>query len=707
MKQSITKSLSLNLLLMSVFSILLLNKAYCQVVPEIKVTWHLENKVLKPWNTIGDGYLIKIATIYTDEVYNSNINFLQQLYLNVTTSGPIISGISTSKLWIHNPYIAGPFNAGLSPTVINGNIFDPTIVRTIAPFRVSSSQQGSTYEIWMQFNMNTEVSNCQWIKFRINTVWNNAQLNDTYDGKSEFYFARYANNLTEYNTPDLFVKDNSFDTGVEPNWQSSISDITKSVSILNKLNGVAVRDYNGLNPQLMLNNYAQPSTLGNYNTMNVLVENRGCAATTANANLNLYWTVARIWEPWGHDWHNFSNYPTFAGSNFVNWLNPSTNMVEQKPMGNNITLMDKNNYKSDSKPIEIPSGILHTSRNLSTFENTGGFLASVQWNPPVADWYRSSSTIFHHNNVEPVICYLAEIKEPYKQDSGFYQSYSLNSSVSITDYALYNNNVATVNSYLASPNGLYKSHPTAGKFRSNIGVIYVTNPSNPISSIPISIVLEGGQPIFRNHGSIYVIFDEILWHKWNENGMSGSGFEIVTEQVVKITNDSLVTFTGIELGEQDRGMLGVQFEYDGDNVPENDFLYSLSVGTFNENPMSQIGSPTHFITHVLHTPVVDGESGFYKNGSTNFSNNIKIDFVNMYPNPVTEKLNLMFELKHDAGNISIEVYDLQLRLIKKHELNQVRKGGFSYAISTDDLSGGNYLLKLKVEDSIQTFKFIK
>jgi hypothetical protein len=443
--------------------------------------------------------------------------------------------------------------------------------------------------------------------------------------------------------------------------------------------------------------------------MNVWVENRGCVATTAPATLNMYWSVARLWEPWGHDWHNFSQYQSFAQTNFVNWLDPITKTIKPQPLGNHITLTNKNDYTSIESPVSIPAGVSYTSKNITTYDNTGGYLASVQWNAPDASWYTSSSTIFRHNKSEPVICYLAEIKEPNKTNNGFYQYYSPNSNVHITDYALNNNNVATVNSYLASPDGMYKTATTPGKYRSNIGIIHITNPITtlPYMPIPISIVPDPEQPVFRNNGTIYVIFDDILWQKWRDAGMAGSGFEIVTEQVVKITNDDLVTFTGIELSENEKGMLGIQFEYDGERAPEIDFVYSLSVGAYIENPLIHIGSPTHFTTHVLHTPTVDTKNDDYNEGSSGVSNISTVDFVNMYPNPAIDKLNITFELKDDAEYVALEIYDLQLRLIKRIEQGKTKKGGKSYSIPTDDLATGNYLLKLNVDNTNQTFKFVK
>jgi hypothetical protein len=81
--------------------------------------------------------------------------------------------------------------------------------------------------------------------------------------------------------------------------------------------------------------------------------------------------------------------------------------------------------------------------------------------------------------------------------------------------------------------------------------------------------------------------------------------------------------------------------------------------------------------------------------------------LKIYPNPVNDKLNIMFELKNDADLITIEVYDLQLKLIKKTIPMDKNKGGKMYTISTDDLANGSYLLKINVDNSYQTYKFVK
>jgi hypothetical protein len=77
------------------------------------------------------------------------------------------------------------------------------------------------------------------------------------------------------------------------------------------------------------------------------------------------------------------------------------------------------------------------------------------------------------------------------------------------------------------------------------------------------------------------------------------------------------------------------------------------------------------------------------------------------PNPAIDKLNITFELKDDAEYVTLEIYDLQLRLIKRIEQGKTKKGGKSYSIPTDDLATGNYLLKLNVDNTNQTFKFVK
>lgn len=667
----------------------------------ISVNWNVNGQILTPLNGFpinSSVPMYKIASITSDADCNNPFETFNSLNFLVTLSRNDMFITSTPMtLYIHN-IANGAFDVNTATPVKTGAAALALLNRSIGLCPTAE------YEIWFGFNLNQNTSNCQWMKFQIITV--DAYGSIKYDDFRQFYFSNYATNWSEWNTPDLFIKDNDKDYGAEPNWQSNTANITKSVSIRNTLSGSVSRLYSGINPELALPNYAQRSTLGNYNSMNVWVENRGCVASTATAKLNVYWSVARLWERWGKDWHNYSTYdiPADAINNFANWTDPSTSIVDQVPLGNHITLTDKNDYKSLEKSIIIPSGLTYSTTNGSN-QWQGGHLSSTEWNPPSADWYTGASTIFR-NAGRPVLCYLAVIDEPSKPNNGFFQNFNPRSGVSILDYAMLNNNVATVNSFLATPSRLYKTALPKNKYRSEIGIIRIDNPTiRP--SLPISIKLDSGVIDFRNNGTVFAIFDEILWDRWSQANFEGSGFEIVSPQVVKITNQYIAKFNGITLGKNESGMLGIQFEYDGNNTPKEDYNFHLSVGlSDNTSENNQIGTPTHFITNVLKTPMVDETETLYKtnlkkDGALNF------DFLNIYPNPVSDKLNIMFELKKDASLIAIEIYDIQLKLIKKITPLDLNKGGKQYSIPTDDLANGSYLLKLNIDNSYQTHKFVK
>lgn len=672
----------------------------------ITVNWEANGQILQPFSSAiynSNVPVYKIATISSDADCSS-IDALNALNWLVTSSrNDLFATMRPMVVFIHDKTL-GSFNASTATPFKTGSAALYFQSVSIAPCNGTSNGIQREYEIWFGFNLDKNTSNCQWLEFGIAIV--DMFGNIKYNQDRKVYFSNYASTWSEWNTPDLFIKDNDIDGGFEPNWQTNTAWITKSNSIRNTIFGTASRSSNGLNPNLFYSNYAQRSTLGNYNNMNVWVENRGCVATTATANLNMFWTVARLWETWGHDWHNYVQYSPFAGSNFTNWLDPATSTTIPKPLGNHITLSDKDDYKSVKQSVVIPSGVGFTNYNSSYIPN-GGYLTSVQWSPPDVAWYTSSSTIFRDNG-KPVLCYLAVIEEPYKTDNGFYQSYATNSNTSILDYCLYNNNVASVNSFLATPTGLYKTAtPADNKYRSEIGVIHVTNPRN-LPSTPISIKVDSCENNFNNNGTIYVIFDEILWAKWSATNKQGSGFEIVSPQVVKIIDSNLATFNGIYLGEEEKGMLGIQFEYDGTKVPENDYDFHLTVGEFDSiNPNKQIGSPSHFSTQVLHTPAIEQTRAGKLSNVKNTQNLPQADFVNIYPNPTIDKLNIMFDLKEDVDYISLEIYDINLRQIKKLVQTNTQKGGKSYIISTNDLANGNYLLKININNNYQTFKFVK
>ena len=159
-----------------------------------------------------------------------------------------------------------------------------------------------------------------------------------------------------WNTPDLMMKDNDFDDGQEPfipsRWQNDFRNISgqelglaTKPSLWNRYNFDMI--FSHLEPMHSIQIPANP----NYLFAHYI--NRSCLTTPDNAELNMYWTIARLWEPWSQDWKNFSNGTSI--DNYVYFPKNSLDPNDKRPAGNEITISNINNYSSNSQSIPLSS----------------------------------------------------------------------------------------------------------------------------------------------------------------------------------------------------------------------------------------------------------------------------------------------------------------------------------------------------------------
>ena len=73
-------------------------------------------------------------------------------------------------------------------------------------------------------------------------------------------------------------------------------------------------------------------------------------------------------------------------------------------------------------------------------------------------------------------------------------------------------------------------------------------------------------------------------------------------------------------------------------------------------------------------------------------------WVNYYPNPVTDRLNIQFP----SGHKTLAVYDFAGGAVHRAETNQE-----SYSFDMSGLKPGVYLVEVNYESAVQRFKIIK
>lgn len=632
-------------------------------------------------------------------------------HIKIISNAALISNSQNPPLIVYfvysnelNSFIPDTHNPNRIMTFNNNSDFN--VFRQTAMMAIWHNNNNDKRDLHVIIGVRTDYrSNCTGIRIILNTqTWTNPILcnsNETY-----FYFSKYQRHWSGYNSSDLFLKDNSFDLGEEPYWNTTIADYTKSTSIRNTLQAnIAYKTHDGINPNLSFSNFAQRSTLGNLNKMNIWVENRGCANTTSEAYLSAFWTVARVFEPWGEHWHNYSRYPQFASNNKISYTDPATGVTDNKEMGNHITLSDPWNYKSNAIELTIPSNIHPTRYDFNSQQHTGGFLASIDWNPPHSDWYFSASNIFRTANAEPVFCYLAYIREPNKPNNGFHTWYNNDTKTNITDFVLYNNNAATVNSYLATPNNRYKRKTSNNRYISNIGTIMIDNPYQ-YEVINLSLIGENNEHNILENGNVYLIFDEVLWSRWALSDFSGSGYEISGPNRIRITNIDSASMNRITLLNGQRGIVGIEFEYFADMAPDTDYYCSFSLGAFLNNPTNQVGSPTHFITQVLTIPDFEIDESAANFTSVN-THSETVQNMHVYPNPASRMINLSFDLTAQTEKTNLNIISTDGRIVHTISNLKTNIGSNTLTIDMERFDNGIYFVEIQTTEFVKRIKFVK
>lgn len=496
-----------------------------------------------------------------------------------------------------------------------------------------------------------------------------------------------------WSNADLFIRDNQYDDiGDEPFWTDNL---TSGGSIFN----TNWKDGTLKENILWQNAPAEHSAFGRSNHMHVKVENRGCVTSQAGAQLDMYWTIARVWEPWGKTWYNFTREPVAAGNKVMY-------NGKEYPAGNPITLEDENDYASNIKSLSLPP-ISFFYEELPNNGNThGGCLALNNWKAPDPVWYNPPALpgIFMHSPVEPVLCYLAVLREPWKKDEGLHTPVPYNNpgDYRVTDFAKYNNNVATVNSYLATNNDGYKVLiPGTNTYLSHAAYVHINSPTKNLSLI-------SNDPVdFLRNGDIYLGFDEALWNRWtNGNAIGqGSGFEFVEPRVLRVTNAGMLTLQGISQDGTEMGKLAVMFAYDGNRAPEGDYQCSYSLGAYEEDPRAQVGSPTWFVTDVLKVPAAETPGESFKTVPGGQQQPL-LHEIQLYPNPAGEEVTISMQADV-TGQVQISVCDIAGRVAMESCENIRQIGMQAFRLNTARLPTGQYVVNMKLGNTTYTARLLK
>ena len=92
--------------------------------------------------------------------------------------------------------------------------------------------------------------------------------------------------------------------------------------------------------------------------------------------------------------------------------------------------------------------------------------------------------------------------------------------------------------------------------------------------------------------------------------------------------------------------------------------------------------------------------GFWKTADLVSVRNIEnnevnaVNNLNVYPNPMQTTGTVSFTLNENSDNNSIEVFDINGKLMLKENLGRLLKGTYNETIDVSNLSNGTYFIKL-------------
>lgn len=489
-------------------------------------------------------------------------------------------------------------------------------------------------------------------------------------------------------TPDLMIKDNKNDAGFEPFsaslWNSDYREITQSSDIYNTpINNLGVFE----NPMHSI------SIPQNSNLFGVKIRNSSCR-NTPSAELNAYWTIARLWEPWASDWKNYNKYSS-TDQTANNFVYDKNNI--QRPLGNNITLTDVYDYASAEKTVTIPALPPGGSTNVY-----------IPWIVPNPEWYLGTSTlpIQIKSTGEPVICLLARIEENWKTNNGYYLNPNPSTTkTNIVDYVSANNNAATRNTFILNSKNGYKYFPTGQNPRSRVGIIAINNPEN-LTSITIGMLRDyiSSDFEFNNYARINLYPDSLVWSRWIAGGMLGNNFTVIENQKIQLNSSNFASLNNISLDDSEMGYLGVEVEFYSDNAPSESFDYKFSVGALDPNSINSdsgpimIGSPSHFECVVLDSIKQEtGDGNVYKKSVG--INDVDNSNFKVFPNPASDYLIIT-----DLPNINtyqIKLFNLEGKLVQE---NTSDKTNGILRMDVSDVPTGMYFIRITTSDGSTTRK---
>jgi len=436
----------------------------------------------------------------------------------------------------------------------------------------------------------------------------------------------------------LAALDSAADIGLEPNPSANTwANIYQSPDIWNRLTN------DNLNITHENPGYAGPG----HNVMRFRVRNLGCA-TSAPSFAKLYWTMGSTGETWPESWNG-------------------TRLINGYSAGGELTIpytgFNPSNSYATAQGFKIPP-----------IAPGQEYIIDAKWTPVDPAIYGG-----HSDNV---ICFLGRITSA--NDPMFNENPGPNAP--LEPNVVNNNNIVTRNARLVNLSGTFSKF-SGFYFGNYFGY------AMPFD-IRLQLVKDSNTP-FKSIGRTVIKLSDVIWDRWKESGMQGSGIDILNYNTheVLVVDPSNVILRNIRLEADEYYPVTLSFSVanNGNGAPENyDFAATQII---SDKPDEIYGTACHFLVSINQkdsngTPYCDEKCRQAQ------AQSMIVQDLKLSPNPASNVATLEMNLLQDA-RMSIQIMDYNGKTLKTISNGEgMRKGINKKSFSISELIDGVYVVSI-------------
>lgn len=433
----------------------------------------------------------------------------------------------------------------------------------------------------------------------------------------------------------------------------------------------------------------------NANYMFTKVSNIGCAASDPSS-VRMFWTRARLGEMWSEDWmYDLNN-------------NGATFRQIKVPLGAEITVKNAT-YSTPYWPSTSANVQAVSIPSIQPFNqpNNAYICKPAAWFPPDPTWFNTTNG--NMSNGAPVICLLSRLQEANSVADPIVWE-PANTQLYIDNYVRNNNNVATRNTtVIDAPEFINGNNEEVSSERFH--TVIANNSSGNPTRICLENISEGLSTAdnLLDYGELQVGFTNNLWNNWVGNGMNGTGFGVVSENLIKVTDPEHFCIENLSIGNDLSAQIGLRMVWNSNSLNSNRHpVFSYAMRQSNVQGFETYrGSDVVFIlpTAPLILSEPKSESNAAAGNKTALESNSPGFEVYLAPNPADKTMTLNIYNTGEQSSIKYWVNDISGKTLElSAEMSTNANGSRSIRFNTAELSDGIYFISLSVDGSVSTKK---